>query len=74
LKAVKALREAGITSELYPDAAKMKKQMSHADKRNIQFVVLAGTQEMEEGVYTLKNMKTGDQTRVDLEGLKAALA
>jgi len=52
----------------------MKKQMSHADKRNIQFVVLAGTQEMEEGVYTLKNMKTGDQTRIDLEGLKAALA
>ncbi|HAX14690.1 histidine--tRNA ligase [Leeuwenhoekiella palythoae] len=74
LKAVKSLREAGITSELYPDAAKMKKQMSHADKRNIQFVVLAGTQEMEEGVYTLKNMKTGDQTRVDLNGLIKALA
>ncbi len=47
--------------------------MSHADKRNIQFVVLAGTQEMEEGVYTLKNMKTGDQKRLDLAGLSDAL-
>ncbi|MEH6658341.1 histidine--tRNA ligase [Leeuwenhoekiella marinoflava] len=74
LKAVQSLREAGITAELYPDAAKMKKQMSHADKRNIQFVVLAGTQEMEEGVYTLKNMKSGEQQRVSIDGLIKALS
>lgn len=69
LKAVKKLREAGITSELYPDAAKMKKQMSHADKRNIQFVVLAGAEEIEQDVYTLKNMKTGDQKRLSISEL-----
>jgi len=69
LKAVKNLREAGITSELYPDAAKMKKQMSHADKRNIQFVVLAGAEEIEQDVYTLKNMKTGDQKRLSISEL-----
>ncbi|MGO4910856.1 histidine--tRNA ligase [Leeuwenhoekiella sp. W20_SRS_FM14] len=74
LKAVQALREAGITAELYPDAAKMKKQMSHADKRNIKFVVLAGTQEMEENVFTLKNMKTGDQQRLNLTDLISAIS
>ena len=61
LKAVKNMRKSGIKAELYPDAAKMKKQMSHADKRNIQYVVLAGTEEMKNEHYTLKNMKTGDQ-------------
>ena len=61
LKAVKNMRKSGIKAELYPDAAKMKKQMSHADKRNIQYVVLAGTEEMNNEHYTLKNMKTGDQ-------------
>ena len=74
LKAVQSLREAGIIAELYPDSAKMKKQMSHADKRNIKFVVLAGTQEMADRVYTLKDMKTGDQKRLDLQGLIEALA
>ena len=74
LKAVQSLREAGIIAELYPDSAKMKKQMSHADKRNIKFVVLAGTQEMAEGVYTLKDMKTGNQKRLDLQGVIDALA
>ena len=69
LKAVQALREAGVTAELYPDSAKMKKQMSHADKRNINYVVLAGTQEMTDGVYTLKDMKTGAQQRLDLNAL-----
>jgi histidyl-tRNA synthetase len=46
LKAIKQLRLQGINAELYPDAAKMKKQMNHANKRNIPFVVLVGDEEI----------------------------
>ena len=69
LKAVKLLREQNIRAELYPDAAKMKKQMTHADRRDINFVVLAGTKEMTDETYALKNMKTGDQEQVNMEQL-----
>ncbi|WP_067145723.1 histidine--tRNA ligase [Pseudotamlana agarivorans] len=69
LKAIKALRAAGINAELYPDAAKMKKQMNHANKREIPFVVLVGEQEIASNNYTLKNMKTGDQDTLSLEAL-----
>jgi histidyl-tRNA synthetase len=58
------LRSHGIASELYPDAAKMKKQMSYANARKIPFVALAGEQEMEEGVLTLKEMESGKQERL----------
>ncbi len=68
-KAVTALRRKGISAELYPDDAKMGKQMGYADKRNIPYTVLAGTSEMEQGTYTLKNMKSGEQVSVDLAGL-----
>ena len=57
-------RNSGIRTELYPDAAKMKKQMSYANARNIPFVALAGENEMNEGKVTLKNMVTGAQTAV----------
>jgi histidyl-tRNA synthetase len=63
------LRSNGIASELYPDAAKMKKQMSYANARNIPFVALAGEQEMAEGVLTLKEMETGNQERLNPEEL-----
>lgn len=69
LKAIKELRQNGIKSELYPDAAKMKKQMNHANKRNIPFVVLVGEQEVNTNSYTLKNMKSGEQETVSLEDL-----
>lgn len=55
------VRAAGIRAELYPDAAKMKKQMSYANQKQIPFVVLAGTGEIEQGRVTLKNMETGEQ-------------
>ena len=55
------VRQAGIRAELYPDAAKMKKQMSFANAKQIPFVVLAGESEMAEGKVTLKNMTTGEQ-------------
>lgn len=61
LKAITELRTASISAELYPDAAKMKKQMTYADRRSIPYVVLAGGSEMQSEVYNLKNMKTGEQ-------------
>lgn len=63
------LRENGISAELYPDSAKMKKQMSYANSRGIQYVGIAGDDERSKGVLTLKNMITGDQETVTPEQL-----
>ena len=57
----------GIRTELFPDAAKMKKQMSYANANNIPFVALAGHDEIQKGVVTLKNMETGEQKQVTAE-------
>jgi len=73
LKAVKELREAGISAELYPDDAKMKKQMNYANRRDIPFVILAGAEEMEKKLYGFKNMKTGDQEKVSIDKLRELL-
>ena len=59
------LRKAGIRAELFPDAAKMKKQMSYANAKEIPYVALAGDNEMAKGKITLKNMLTGKQILVD---------
>ncbi|MDR9456141.1 MAG: histidine--tRNA ligase [Salegentibacter sp.] len=64
LKVISELRRNKIVAELYPDAAKMNKQMKYADKREIPFVVLAGGEEMQQEKFTLKNMKTGEQYTV----------
>ena len=61
------LRSKGICAEIYPEAAKMKKQMSYADSNNIPFVALVGENEMKEGKITLKDMKSGEQELVDIE-------
>ena len=61
LPIVAKAREAGIRTEMYPDAAKMKKQMSYANGKAIPFVALAGESEIAEGKITLKNMTTGEQ-------------
>ncbi|OBX22245.1 MULTISPECIES: histidine--tRNA ligase [Bizionia] len=74
LKAIKQLRLKGINAELYPDDAKMKKQMNHANKRNIPFVVLVGDNEMEQDTYTLKNMISGEQYELSLVALAQKLA
>ena len=66
-------REAGIRTEVFPDASKMKKQMAYANAKNIPFVALAGENEMKEGKLTLKNMETGEQTLVSAEELIANL-
>ncbi len=64
LPILSAVRQAGIRAELFPDAAKMKKQMSYANAKHIPFVVLAGDNEMDAGKVTLKNMETGEQNMV----------
>jgi len=73
MQAISQLRKAGVTAELYPDAAKMKKQMGYADKRGILYTVLAGATEMESQTYTLKNMSTGEQDKVSFKELSARL-
>ena len=74
MKAVKSLREAGVIAEIYPDTAKMGKQMKYADKRNIPFTILAGDEEMKKNKYTLKHMKSGDQSSLDLDNMITTLA
>lgn len=73
MKALKTLREAGIKAELYPDTAKMGKQMGYADKRNIPFTVLAGETEMSSQLFTLKNMKSGEQQKLTIKELQNIL-
>ena len=58
------LRKNGINAEIFPDNAKMQKQMNYANKKEIPFVVLAGESEMEAGKFTLKNMESGEQQLV----------
>lgn len=63
------LRAAGIAAELYPHAAKLKKQMSYADAKQIPYVLLVGEEEQASGQLTLKNMQTGDQVKVSADDL-----
>jgi len=58
---LKQLRDNGISSELYPSNSKMKKQMSYADKKGVEFVIMIGENEMESNTITIKNMKLGTQ-------------
>lgn len=64
LKLAKEIRSENINAEVFPDAAKMKKQMTYADKKAIPFVALIGSDEMSSGLLTVKNMKTGEQIKV----------
>ena len=66
-------RAAGIRAEIFPDAAKMKKQMSYANVKNIPFVAIVGENEMNEGKAMLKNMESGEQQLVTAEELIGAL-
>lgn len=69
---IKEMRALGIACELYPDAAKMKKQMAYANATEVPFVAMVGADEMERGVLSLKNMATGEQ--VTLTPTEAAAA
>ncbi|MGY5353020.1 histidine--tRNA ligase [Wenyingzhuangia sp. IMCC45533] len=72
-KAIAKLRQLDIKSELYPSAAKMKKQMNYANKKSIPYVVLVGEKEMEQGSFTLKNMESGEQKMYSLEELSQVI-
>ena len=67
------VRAAGIRAELFPDAAKMKKQMSYANAKNISYVAIIGEDELNQGKAMLKNMETGEQTLFSAEELIAAI-
>ena len=67
------VRAAGMRAEIYPDAAKMKKQMSYANAKMVPFVAIVGENEMKEGKVMLKNMASGEQSLVTPEELVAAI-
>ncbi|UTW62619.1 histidine--tRNA ligase [bacterium SCSIO 12741] len=67
------LRQAGIRTEIYPDSAKMRKQMKYANDKQVPYVVLVGEQEMENGLLTVKDMKAGTQDSVSVQDLIARL-
>ena len=69
MRAVDTLRAAGISAEVYPDSAKMKKQMEYANRRGIPYVVIIGSDELAEGAATLKDMHRGEQVKVAIVGL-----
>ena len=74
LKYVKALREAGIAAELYPDAAKLKKQMALADAEKIPFVAIVGDSELADGTIMLKNMVSGTQEKMGIDDVISTVA
>ena len=73
LPLLQKIRAAGIRAEIYPEAVKMKKQMSYADAKSIPYVLLVGSEEMKTGNLTLKSMSTGEQEKVSVENLIAKL-
>lgn len=73
LSLARQTRAAGIATEVFPDATKMKKQMNYANARAIPYVALVGESEMAEGLIALKNMTTGEQTKLTLDQLIAQL-
>lgn len=66
---IKAIREAGISCEIYPESAKMKKQMGYADSRKIPFVAIAGETELNTESITVKDMKSGEQQTIPVSQL-----
>ena len=68
------VRKAGVSADLYPEPAKLKKQMKYANDRKAPYVVLIGDNEMESGQLTLKNMENGEQSSLTLEAIIAQLS
>ena len=73
LKVLRQLRQAGVKAELYPEATKLKKQFEYADRKQIPFVLIIGSEEMQTGVLSLKNLRTGEQQKLTLAEIFAAL-
>jgi histidyl-tRNA synthetase len=73
MKLLRDIRKAGINAEIFPEAAKMKKQFKYADDKGIPFVATVGTDEMSKGQVSLKNMKTGDQKMISVDDMIEAI-
>ncbi|PTX14916.1 histidyl-tRNA synthetase [Pontibacter mucosus] len=73
LPVLQQLRDAGISAELYPEAAKLKKQMGYADQKSIPYVILIGSEEMTTGKLKLRDMKQGEQQDLTVEEIIAKL-
>ncbi|MEY5069344.1 MAG: hypothetical protein RLZ47_1206 [Bacteroidota bacterium] len=69
LPLLSALRRNGVAAELYPTAAKLKKQLSYADAKKIPYVILIGSEEMESGLLSLKNMQSGEQQKLNIAAI-----
>lgn len=74
LKAIAQLRKNAIAAELFPDNIKLGKQFQYADKKGIEYAVLVGEEELKAGIFTLKNLQSGEQTSCTLEQLIAQLS
>jgi histidyl-tRNA synthetase len=74
LPLLRRARQAGINAELYPDSAKLKKQLDYADRKRIPYVLLIGSEEIKSGQLTLKNMATGEQEAVSFEAVLEKLS
>ena len=74
LDLLKKMHTAGIAAELYPDAVKLNKQLAYANAKHIQYVILAGANEIQEGLLSVKNMVSGEQHKVKPEDLVEFLA
>lgn len=66
IEAMRQLRAASLRTVLYPDVVKLKKQLKHASELNVQYVFMAGADERSKGVWTVRNMQTGEQTESPL--------
>ena len=73
LRLIKELRGAGVAAELYPDAAKMEKQMAYANALSIPYVAIIGESELQAGTVTLKNMESGEQQTLPASAVVEAL-
>lgn len=74
LSLLAALRQVGISSEIYPDVSKLKKQLDYANKKNIPFTIVIGEEELKTGMFTVKDMITGEQFKWTTEEIKKSLA
>lgn len=73
-RCVKSLRQAGLSAQLYPDAAKIKKQMQYANAEGVHYVVMIGEEELANGTATVKNMVDGSQQTIAQSELPSALS
>ena len=73
LRVLAKLRAAGISSEIYPDHAKIKKQLDYANKKMVSYSLMVGSEEMESGLLAFKNMATGEQEKLTLEQIISKL-